>query len=219
MLGTPRWTVWAGSAFEPPEDIGVGKSRFLEVLDFGEPGVAARWQQFLADKEAAATTVAGHACWHSAARVDRVEHPAVWYALVGDRFVVEAWDRDVFIEAMQRRGDLATILAPFGDLSFLPADASHIVCSLPRAAEPSADYAFVPKQPMLFVVAGQPKRFAIYSRSDPPSDYTELVAKLWRTPRPPVERISGWRCQEDVIADEQQLDVHLGVLFGLRFFL
>lgn len=218
-LGKPRCAIWAGAAFEGPRSIeSIGPSRSIYIHDFGEQGIGDGLDKALAARNATRAVVAGHSCWHWIDERARAGgQREYWYAVVDDRFVLVGWHPDVLAKALQQRGDLATALAPFGDLSFLPADTECLILNLPRAPDPTTDYAVVPTEPMVFVVAGEPQQLAVYSRSEPPVGYRELLANMWSTPDPPVTRVGAWRCQSDRLLEGQKFFVLW--LFGHRVLL
>ncbi len=216
-LGRPRCTVWAGRAFQLPRTIeSVGASRTIEIHDYGEQRIGDRLDKALEGKGATRVVVGGQACWRWFDRKARDGgQREFWYALADDRFVLVAWHPDVMVQALQQKGDLAAMLAPFGDLSFLPAPATYLILNLPRAPHPLMDEALVPTEPMVFVIAGDPQQLTVYSRSEPPPRCEEILASLWSTPHPPVTWVGAWRCQTDRLLDPQQvLWLQLPTLFG-----
>lgn len=193
VTGDAKFTVLAGREFHAPTGRGLGISRTIAIGDFGEHGLDTdRW---LRERKLAAPTemIGTQACWH--------QPPAgpsdldAWYALVDDRFVISAHYRDVLGEALQRRGNLPTMLAPFGNLSFVPADAEALVFSLPRTDDVSPGGWLVPIELMVFAISPRLWHLAMFSHTAPPAEYQDIIALLLRATDGPVQQIGGWRCQ------------------------
>jgi len=116
-----RWAL-CGSEFEPPKAADVGRFRGVYVEDHGPGG--------LSGVRPKGDPV--HPCGEFAVWRDRHEGRGsvldCFVAHVGDRFVVESHDHELLERALARRGDLATLLAPFAAVRLLPADADGVVC-------------------------------------------------------------------------------------------
>jgi len=205
-----RRELWAGRDFELPEDLGEGLSRTLYVGDFGEKGVEAADLRFEADADR--VEIEGHACWHSTpgqrseyrrTNINLQRRYDEWRAIVDGRYALLAHHRDVLAAAIRRRGELMAVLAPFGDLSFVPADATELVFVLPRPGEERVGSKPVPTEPMVFAFSAGPGRFEVFSRTTPHPDYHGDFAMLWVSPDPPVREIGTWRCQGDAVQGKE----------------
>jgi hypothetical protein len=222
---TARRQVWAGRDFEAPDGPGSGACRLVSIIDFGTDGIDAATLAKVDSAKLAKEQLGTQTCWHIPREPDTRNSFDAWFAICDDRFVVLALHRDDLVLALERRGELSRVLTPFGDLSFLPADATDLVFSLPRPEELDRWGRMPPLQPMVFTVGGEPRRAAMFSKSPPHPDFTGTMSNLWSTEDPPVQRVGDWLCQVDGVpeqrpAQDQWLD-HFAILmlFGFRIFI
>jgi hypothetical protein len=222
--GTPKYQVWAGCDFEGPHGVGTGASRTVMITDFGTGGIDAT---ILANIQAAKLEempLGTHSCWHIRSE-PRNGTTEAWFAIRDERFVVLATVPEVLVRALEQRGELSTVLVPFGDLAFLPADATDLIFTLPRPEELGRFGQAPPLQPMVFTLSREPRRAAMFSKDPPHSDFTGIMGNFWQTKDPPVQRIGEWLCHADPWrdsrppADQWRDALAIAMLFGFRIFI
>lgn len=171
------YVVTAGRDFEPPEDLGIGVSRTIWIADVGVGGGAEEGlQRNLAGWEAREFAVDSTRCWHARPTQNRYE-PELWCAVVDDRFALLALKRDVLVDALARGTDLATELAPFGDLAVVAADTTEMMFLLPRPGQlPTGMEA--PAAPIVCAIQPAPWRLTMLSREPLPLPYREFVVSV-----------------------------------------
>jgi len=219
-LGKPERQVWAGRDFEVRGE-GLGPSRSIWIADFGPRGVDATMLASMHEAKPDVVAIGAQTCWHSPPKMRNAPGSETWGTIVEDRFVVIATHRDVLAAALPRPGSVATMLAPFGDLAFVPPDATALIFSLPRSGALGMRDQLVPEEPMVFAVSPEPRRLTVFSRRPLEADYRTVLGGLWAAPSPPVRQVGVWLCQGERLRGpaelpEQTFAFTMLFLFGYR---
>ncbi|MBL8749454.1 MAG: hypothetical protein JNK78_09855 [Planctomycetes bacterium] len=195
--------VTAGRDFESPEDLGIGVSRTIWIADVGVRGGAdAGLRSSLAEWATKEFVIGSTRCWHATPERNRYDME-LWCAVVEDRFVLVALKRDVLVDALAGATDLATELAPFGDLSVVAADTTELMFLLPRPGQAPTGMES-PDGPIVCAIQSSPWRLTMFSREPLPVPYGELLVKVCSSTEGP-SRSGDWNVLRGQLEEQLSL--------------
>jgi hypothetical protein len=190
--------VSAGRAFEPPGDVGFGPSRTIWIADHGRAAAAAR-DRCLHERRVETVRVADRDCLHVTAVAREGD---IWCATIDDRFVLWATHPDLLAEALARTGDLEQALAPFGDLSFVPVDATRVMFLLPRGRAPRWALAS-PTRPTMFALRSVPGLVTMFTRGQADAACQYWLESVCEHVDEPAQAGHGWSGRSGTLAREE----------------
>lgn len=215
--------VSAGRDFRLPKDLGLGPSRTLWIVDSGGPGADATLRRTLQDANTETDTTAGLRAWHvlPASEYDL----DAWCTVADDRFVLVAFERGLLVEALARATDLETELARFGDLSFLPADATDLLFRESLPLQKNRVHHGPLDGLVVGVIRPSPWRIALFSRVPPADSWDSFLEQLCVAAEFAGGPEGGWWRRGGVLKEQAPLaDSVMGslvwmVLFGHLVFI
>lgn len=210
-----RWAL-AGSRFDPPLDLGVGRFHGVIVTEY-RPGT--RPADVPLPERDPDTVVAGAPLWREAMPGTRTDEPP-WFAWVDGRFLVWSFERALLDAALQRGTLLGDLLAPFPRLDLVPADATHVVAVLPRPQDRSHWGRPVPDQPIVAWMQSAPPRLAL-AHARPLPDGWLVFAGGYAVAPATTRTVGSWQVSQHELAagSEPMFELFAFVLAGFVVFI
>lgn len=210
-----RWAL-AGSRFEPPHGVGVGRFHGVVVTEY-RPGT--RPADVPLPERDPDAVVAGAPLWREAMPGTRTDEPP-WFAWVEGRFLVWSFERALLEAALQRGTLLGDLLAPFPALDLVPDDATHVVAVLPRPQDRSYWGRPVPDQPIAAWMQSAPPRLTLAHVRPLPQSWLDFAGGYAVAPAT-TRAVGSWQIsQHELAADsERMFELFAYLLAGFAVFI
>ncbi len=199
-----KCVVSAGRDFGPPaKGLGLGPSRTIWIVDTGGMGAERSLGEALHDARTETDTVG----WLPATHVlPRGKYDLdVWCTVVEDRFVLVALQRDLLRDALALATDLGSELASFGDLAFLPEDATDLLFRKELPLQQNIVRHGPLDGLLVGVIRPGPWRIDLFSRVPPTDTWDVALDQLCSPVEVPEQAIGGWWLRGGVLREQMPL--------------